>query len=194
MELTLRRDDLSLRYFDPTQSVIIPASPDGQSIRIVTSAILPIEPSIGRLLAPWEQPMGEFTLYKLPARLDIGPENPVDVDFGEQLRFLGYDAPDGCAPGDPCALVTYWQVTAPADGPRRIFLHAVDSSGEIVAQDDRLGAPAEHWQAGDLIIQLLTVSETTDELRLGVYNPISEARLRTESGKEYLVINRPLGQ
>jgi hypothetical protein len=134
--------------------------------------------------------LGEFTLYELPARLDIGPENPVDVDVGGQMRFLGYDAPDGCAPGDPCALVTYWQVTAPADGPRRIFLHAVDSSGAIVAQDDRLGAPAEHWRPGDIVVQLLTLPESTEELQLGVYDPTDGRRL-TDGGVEYIVL--PIG-
>jgi hypothetical protein len=187
MELTLRRDDLSLRYFDPTQGLIIPNSPDGQPIRIVAPTILPTAPSIRELLVPWERPMGEFTLYELPTRLDVGPEHPVDADFGGQLRFLGYDAPDGCAPGDPCTLVTYWQVTAPADGPRRIFLHAVDEAGEIVTQDDRLGAPAEHWQAGDIIIQLLTLPETTRELRLGVYDPTGGRRL-TVDGAEYIML------
>jgi hypothetical protein len=85
--------------------------------------------------------------------------------------------------------VTYWQVTAPADGPGRIFLHAVDEAGEIVAQDDRLGAPAEHWQPEDVIIQLLTLPETTAELRLGVYDPASRRRL-TVDGAEYLVLRR----
>jgi hypothetical protein len=154
----------------------------------VTPTILPISPFIKDLLAPWEEPQGEFTLYELPARLDIGPEHPVEADFGGQLRLLGYDTPDGCAPGGPCAFVTYWQVTAPADGPRRIFLHAVDESGEIVAQDDRLGAPSEHWQTGDLIIQLLTLPESTAELRLGVYDPADRRRLMVD-GAEYFVIS-----
>ncbi len=189
MELTLRRADLSLRYFDPTQSLIIPVSPEGQPIRIVTPAILPIAPAIAGLLAPWEQSHGEFTLYELPARLDIGPQQPADADFGGQLRFLGYDAPDGCAPGGPCILVTHWQVTTPADGPRRIFLHAVDGQGAIVAQDDRLGAPAEHWQAGDIVVQILTLPESTGELRLGVYNPADKQRLTTDEGAEYVVLS-----
>jgi hypothetical protein len=194
MELTLRRDDLSLRYFDPTQSLILPASPDGESIRIVNPILLALAPHLQTFLAPWKEPRGEFTLYELPARLDIGPQHTADMDFGGQLRLLGYDVVDGCAENGPCTLATYWQVTAPADGPRRIFLHAVDSAGEIISQNDRLGAPAEHWQTGDLIIQLLTLPETTEELRLGVYDPVSEVRLRTEGGGEYLVISTPVGQ
>jgi hypothetical protein len=189
MGLTLRRDDLSLRYFDPTQSLIIPASPTGQPIRIVTPTILPIAPMINRIMASWERPVGEFSLYELPARLDIGPSVPADVDFGGQLRFLGYDTPDGCAPGGRCAFVTYWQVTAPSDGPRRIFLHALDETGQIVAQDDRLGAPAGHWQPGDVIIQLLTLPGTEGQLQLGVYNPDTGERLLTESGEESVVIS-----
>jgi hypothetical protein len=155
---------------------------------------LPSAPHLQAFLAPWAEPRGEFTLYELPARLDVGPQYTADGDFGGQLQLLGYDIVEGCAEDGPCSLATYWQVTAPADGLRRIFLHAVDDSGEIIAQDDRLGAPAEHWQTGDLIIQLLTLPETTEELRLGVYDPVSEARLRLEDGGEYLVISAPESQ
>ena len=188
MALTLRRDDLALRYFDPTQSVILPAAVDGQPSRIVLPTALPPAPYIRQLLAPWERPQGEFTLYELPARLDIGPQRALDADFGGELRLLGYDVVAGCDADGPCQLATYWQVTAAADGPRRVFLHAIDATGEIVAQDDRLGVPAEHWQAGDLFIQLLTLPQTGAEQRLGVYDPTDGRRLMTDSG-DYLILD-----
>mgnify|MGYP001404493252 CR=1 FL=1 len=100
------------------------------------------------------------------------------------MRLLGYDVVQGCTVGEPCTLLTYWQATAPDGEPHRVFLHAVDEADQIVAQDDRLGAPAEFWQSGDLILQLLTLPETTAELRLGIYEPASGQRLMVD-GEEY---------
>lgn len=188
MELTLRREDLALRYFDPAQSAILPVAAEGQPSRMILPTALPLFPHLRQQLSPWERPQGEFTLYEIPARLDIGPRHAVDADFGNELRFLGYDVIAGCDPGGSCELATYWQVMAPADGPRRLFLHAVDTGGSIVAQDDRLGAPAAHWQPGDLFIQLLTLPQTAAEYRLGVYDPTDGRRLETDSA-DYLMLD-----
>ena len=189
MELTLRHHDLSLRFYDPTQSLILPASPDEQVIRIVNPTALPLFPPLRVLVAPWEVVEGEFTRYTIPANFVIAPEHTTDVDFGGQLRFRGYDVIDGCVVGEPCSLLTYWKVIAPVDGPRRLFLHAVGSDGQPVSQDDRLGAPAAYWQAGDVIVQLLSVPQSTAELRLGVYDPVSGRRLITADGTDYVVIS-----
>ena len=183
MGLNLRRDDLSVRFFDPTQSVILPFTTD-EPIRIVTPTALPLAPLLAAMFTPWEQPHGEFTAYEIPARPDIGPQIAADAEFGGQVRLLGYDVVEGCMVGEPCTLLTYWQTAAPNGQPRRIFLHAVDEAGQIVAQDDRLGAPAEFWQPGDLIMQLLTLTETTEELRLGIYDPANGQRLMVD-GEEF---------
>ena len=189
MELTLRRDDLSLRFFDPTQSLILPTTPGGQMIRVVNPSALPLSPPLRALVAPWEVIQDEFTRYAIPADFAIVPDHTADVDFGGQLRFRGYDVIDDCAVGEACSLLTYWEVVAPADGPRRLFLHAIDGAGQPVTQDDRLGAPAAHWQPGDMIIQLLSVPKSTAELRLGVYDPVSKIRLITTDGADHVVIN-----
>lgn len=188
MALTLRRDDLSLRYFDPTQSLIIPASPEGQSIRIVTPSILPFAAALRELVQPWEQPHGEFTVYELPVQQAINPQNAAEATFGDRLAFLGYDVVSECLPETRCEIVTYWRVISPSNEPLRLFLHAVDSGGETVAQDDRLGVPAEHWQAGDIIAQLLTVETTTMEMRLGVYIPQTGERLTTRAGVDHIIL------
>lgn len=188
MELSLRRDDLSLRFFDPTQSLILPAPAAGESIRIVKPSILPLADPLRNLLRRWEQSIGEFTLYELSTMPTPNPATPANVEFDNQLTFLGHAVVEGCSAGDPCQIITYWRANAPTGEPLRYFLHAVDEAGEIVSQDDRLGAPAEHWRAGDVVVQLLTVEETAAELRLGVYNPDERRRLTTVEGAEYLTL------
>ncbi len=182
--LTLGRDDLSLRYFDPTQSLIVPNSPDGQPIRIAKPTILPLATPLQQLVAAWAEQRGDFVLYEMPGQPTIAPATPAEALFGETLLYLGHDVISGCQMGELCEIVTYWRVIAPPGEPLRLFLHAVGADGETVAQDDRLGAPAEHWQADDIVMQLLAVDTTTPEMRLGVYNPESGRRLTTEAGAD----------
>ena len=189
MVLTLRRDDLSLRYFDPTQSLIVPSSPDGQPFRIVKPTILPLATPLQEVVQAWEKQQGEYVLYEGPAQPPLVPRNPAGLVFGERLLFLGHDVVGGCRLGERCEIVTYWRVMAPPGEPLRLFLHAVGDGGETVAQDDRLGAPAEHWQTGDIVMQLLTVETTTPEMRLGVYNSQSGQRLTTEAGEDSILLS-----
>lgn len=188
MALTLRREDLSLRFFDPSRSLILPAPANGQNIRVVRPAILPLAPYLQSLVSPWEQDWGEFALYAVPVDANITPAVPLAADFGE-LQLTGYDVVDGCAAGEACTVATYWRVMEATGEPRRVFLHAVDGAGEVVSQDDRLGAPAEYWQPGDQIVQLLTVPTTTSELRLGVYDPRDGRRLSRETGEEFVILD-----
>ena len=195
LELTLRRDDLRLAFFNPTESLILP-DPGGGAARLVRPAILPLAPELERLTGLWAVlPDGaatgrQFALYHYDVTPAIRPTVDADVVFGGEVRFLGYDPGPTCADSTaPCTLTTYWRVMAPTGEPRRFFLHLVDPDGAPLAQDDRLGAPAEHWRADDIVVQLLTVPRTDGELRLGVYDPADGGRLLTPEG-EYLVISR----
>ncbi len=189
MELTLRRDDLSLRYFHPEQGVILPATAAGETIRIVTPGILPLAPALNAVI-PAGRVLDDFILHEIPDGWAVVPDHAAEIDFGGQLLFLGYNLGESCEAGAACQVVTFWRVIAPPDGPRRLFLHAV-AGDETVSQDDGLGAPAGHWQVGDTVIQLLTLEEATGQLRLGVYNPDDRQRLKTAGGADYVTIELP---
>jgi len=195
MELTLRRDDLALGFFSPTESLLLP-DPSGGAARLVRPAILPLAPELAALTGPWTvlppdaAPGRQFALYRYEVMPDIRPAVAANVDFGGEVRFLGYDPGPTCAdPTAPCTLTTYWRVLAPTGLPRRFFLHAVGPDGAPLAQDDRLGAPAEYWRTGDVVVQLLTLPRSDGELRLGVYDPATGERLRTADGREYSVVS-----
>ena len=207
MELTLRREDLSLRYFDPTEALIIPSQEDGNgkpmTSRIIHPTALPVHPSLADLLVEWSGnpiAINSFTYYEINQPPLIRPRYPAEVTFGGELTLLGYDleeSPPGSenkAGGGPLAILTYWQVDEAPAGARRVFLHLVDEGGNIVAQDDRLGAPADHWSKGDIIIQRLSLFDYEEnsgvELRLGVYNPDSRVRLLTNQASEFEVLGR----
>ncbi|MDX1614655.1 MAG: hypothetical protein R3300_10130 [Candidatus Promineifilaceae bacterium] len=191
MELALRRQDLELRYFDPTGAIIVPAPTPAGTARLVRPAILPLEPALEARLLAWGANVSQqdsFVLYRLTAAPQPAPEQPAEVSFGNEVEFLGYDRLTSCeADGaTPCQLITYWRVLAPAGGPRRFFLHALDPGGDLVAQADRLDAPAAYWKPGDLIAQRhqLPSAAGGHSLHLGVYDPTGFLRLETETGQD----------
>ncbi len=191
MDLTLRREDLSLRFFDPTQSLILPGAPLGQTVRIVRPAILPLAPALESLVAAWAVPVdNRFALYQYGAPASIDPAVPQDELFGDEVRLLGYDVVQPCQVGraDPCNIVTYWQVAARPAGDRRFYLHVTDESGAVVVQDDRAGAPAAFWQPGDIVVQQFSLPSTAGELRLGVYDPATNERLLTAAGSDHVTL------
>jgi 4-amino-4-deoxy-L-arabinose transferase-like glycosyltransferase len=192
MELTLRRDDLSLGYFDPTQSLLLPAASPDQPAHLFRPTILPLDPPLAAHLTTWNifpEPFGSFTQYAIPNTPTPTPQFPTHLTFSNQLTFLGHDY---CSPlTTHCSLITYWRIEQPSPTPLRFFLHLVDDSGQPIAQDDSLGAPAEYWQPGDLLLQRhsLTVSPNEGfELRLGVYNPATLERLRTAEDADYIIL------
>ena len=198
MALSLRRDDLALRFFHPEQALLLPASRPGETARVVHPTILPPHPTLEAQLDRWgirSSHTNSFTVYEVEALPSPDPEFPAAVSFGQEVAFLGHTFFEGCRAEatDPCQIVTYWRVVGPAAGPRRFFLHALDEGGEIAATGDGLGAPAAHWQVGDLIIQRheVELAAPSQTLHLGVYNPETGHRLPAETGQEYVTLERP---
>jgi hypothetical protein len=197
MELTLRRDDLALRYFAPMRTLIVP----GEATAVIfRPAVLPLDPLLENYLLAWGaavEPLGGFTQYSLgqPA---IQPDNGVQADFAGELRLLGYDLAPTCAAETVCQIVSFWQVLRPQPEQRRFFTHlltegetaVLDAAGQPI-QDDGLESNPAYWQAGDLILfrhSLFLPGDGPYWLRMGVYEPESGRRLGTEDGREYLLL------
>ncbi len=101
----------------------------------------------------------------LPA--DALPEHTLEVRLGGQRRFLGYDLRSTeAAPGDRVPVVLYWQSTEPVADDLSIFLHLLDSAGELVWQDDGAAAhgarPTWSWEAGEVIVDPHTLALPQD--------------------------------
>ncbi len=194
MALSLRREDLRLAYFGPERTLIVPAIvrtsglPHGHAL-IARPAILPLDPALEARLMAWGAPplaAGSFVLYELAAPPAAAPAWPLEALFGGELRLLGVDL---LPAGDDGNFISYWLVETPPDGPRRLFLHAVDDAGQILAQDDGLAAPAAYWRPGDLLLfrhRMPPLPGGVAGLRLGVYAPPAGPRLRLADGGEWV--------
>lgn len=182
MALFLRREDLSLRFVNPSQALLLPAA-GGQ---MVWPSALPLDPLLQGVLDEQGVTIGEYGSYLLSQ----APQPIVDmarepVEFDGEIAFLGQRVGGG---KEGRGLLTFWRVGDPVDEPLRILLHLLDGAGLIVGQDDGLGVSAAHWQAGDILVQVHRVEAPAGEygLRVGLYNPETGVRrlYQGESGPE----------
>jgi hypothetical protein len=68
---------------------------------------------------------------------NAGPaEHPLDVELGEQIRFLGHDLEGSATPGRTLTLTLYWQALNPPKQDYTIFVHLVGPDKALVAQQD----------------------------------------------------------
>jgi hypothetical protein len=181
LDMRLRRDDLSLRWFDARRAVVLPSessavliAPAGVSLDSYFADLpgLSLRERIalrGDDLDPyfavydWE-PQAAVAALRDRARGDVA-DPPLPVDFGGVVHLVGYDLRTlDVAPGGMVELVTLWRVIDPvplrplnlsnAEEDWVMFTHALDGAGNIVGQEDRLDAPAWDWQAGDHVAQI----------------------------------------
>jgi len=116
------------------------------------------------------------------------------VNFGDALELLGYDLrTPTVSPGGTVELVILWQVVDPqvfrSEDPSSLdtepvfFTHALDGTGTLIAQEDRLDAPAWDWQAYDVVAQVHRfalpgeLSQPLVALKVGVYRRADLSRL-----------------
>jgi hypothetical protein len=218
MALTMRRNDLQLSYFNPQeQALIVPTIDSGETLRIIRPTILELDPAWEAQLATWgatPTAHDDFALYTLPSPPTIQPQVPADVTFDNELHFLGYDIVGSChlvtqatAGSPPCHLVTHWQVITPPSNPRRLFVHFLDETGNLITETyafdtaDPQSLWFPHWQPEDLILQRHVFPEQAEkvaQIRLGWFNPYtcqsgSCQNLLTDTGETYVLIEpRPI--
>lgn len=122
-----------------------------------------------------------FAVYQLPVERPL-PAVPLEasISFESRIKLEGYELlpPET---GPMRHLLTFWRVedTLPAD--LRIFIHAVDETGNLVAQHDGFDAAPEELRSGDIVIQhhVLDLPETAGslELQVGLYTLNNQQRL-----------------
>ena len=185
----------------------------GELVRDAWTAYLPADAPAGHydigLIAA--DTAGERTLTDLgeldliTREHDLTPPRPATmqaVSLGASISLAGYDLPEGAAAGAPLSLTLYWRALdeLPTDYTR--FVHLLDSTGRIVAQNDATpgdGAyPTASWVAGEAItdeVQLQLPSDLpagTYQPIVGLYNPVTGLRLTTGDGQEQITLSRPV--
>jgi hypothetical protein len=134
-----------------------------------------------------------------PAQAKAIP-NQVEVDYGGQIRLLGYEVENpALQPGESLDLTLYWEALAPMTKDYTLFIHLLDPKGHSLGGKDRpLGngvSPTSQWVVGTPIQETYQVPlkkaerlPTLVEVRLGLYHFPSLERLPA-----YDQQGRPLG-
>jgi len=111
------------------------------------------------------------------------------VQFGDELALAGYEI---TSTGGETIIDLLWDVKQTPESAYKAFLHLVDETGAIVAQQDVcLGSPSMDaacspmtgWAAGDVIRQRLRLpSGEKGQLYVGLYRPETGERLPLLAG------------
>jgi 4-amino-4-deoxy-L-arabinose transferase-like glycosyltransferase len=110
------------------------------------------------------------------------------ADFGGQFALLGYELLSGETrtseeAGEEIALVTAWRVEKRPGQSLALFIHLLDSQGQLAAQFDGLGATPDSLCPGDVLLHVHRLAIAPDArpgrywLQLGLYHPDTMARL-----------------
>jgi hypothetical protein len=85
------------------------------------------------------------------------PQIPLSVTFAGQARLVGLDLPHTqVEPGERLPLTLHWQAVTAFDKNWTVFVHLVNSNGQIVSQQDQIpGAgqfPTTGWLPGEYLV------------------------------------------
>ncbi len=142
--------------------------------------------------------LGPLTI-EAPDWLFTRPE--VDLDLGSpvlgtltQLAGASFDQTD------PANVTLVWQPLETPPDTYKVFVHLLNSAGELVAQSDSIPAqnsrPTTGWIANEFIIDQHQLSidgdlpEGTYRLVAGLYSANTSARLITEDGSDNILITQ----
>jgi len=122
---------------------------------------------------------------------DLNPSQTVDIDFGNQIRLIGFDSVNqNWESGSKIPLTLYWETLAPPGQNLNLFVHLVDpvSQHQVAGFDGPPVYPTIVWQQGNTIIDTRTLSLPADlrpgeyELSIGWYDLETLVRLPTANG------------
>ncbi len=166
--MTLRQPQVSLRWFNGQNALLLPNSPTALLLSSAQAALNPIwQPWLAsaRLVDVLPLRLTDEDRPILVYRLD-GPAiaanllrqfhaPPDTVTFGDapHVTLLGYHLNGETQAADnDLEVLTLWRMEQPvADAV--LFTHVQGADGVPVAQQDRLDAPSAFWQSGDYFVQ-----------------------------------------
>jgi 4-amino-4-deoxy-L-arabinose transferase-like glycosyltransferase len=201
--VTSHRDDLDARWFDGRFSLLLP---DVDEAFVVFPALAPLDASLTRFFSQQAQLLDRVVLRDddLNPWFDVYKWHPVAAraglplitawDFGRTVTFIGHQLlTTTIVPGGTVELLTFWRVQDSfqlpySDTELVLFTHALDATGKIVGQQDRLDVPAWNWSQGDILIQLHRF-DMDDELKGGFYPLEVGVYSRTEDGSRLPVFD-----
>lgn len=115
-------------------------------------------------------------------------ENPLQATLGQVVRLHGYRLrPNDPRPGQTLYVTLYWQAVAPMETSYTVFVHLLDSSGQVRAQHDGVpvygGRPTNRWLPNQVQVDVHEIVVPADlapgryVIQVGMYDAATGARL-----------------
>jgi hypothetical protein len=141
----------------------------------------------------WTMTCPGATTYVSPETLNVSPDgrntylrHSVNLRYGDVIQLLGYR---WRTEGTDLQMNILWETLKNPETDYKVFIHLLNSSGEIVRQYDAIPCnwqcPTSHWQAGDTVLDTATISLqglVADEyhLAIGLYHLVTQERLAVQ--------------
>lgn len=129
-----------------------------------------------------------------------GISQPRSTQFDDAMQFLGYDSiPSQARRGDTLPVTLYWRVLPGLEQNLSTFVHLIAVDGFVAAQADSLHParlPTSRWDtnvygADQHTLEIpASLAPGTYELRGGVYEPVTNTRLKTADGSDSILLGR----
>lgn len=157
----------------------------------LTASLYACVEDIPELSAEERRELSEYILTEAPT-----PEHPMELQFGDRIRLIGYDTTaDEITPGVPFTITFIWEVQRNVGGGWMQFTHVADGAGESRINRDEGGEirsryGARRWHAGEWIRDPVEVTIPTDwgsdraVFYVGFWREDDSARLDVTSGPE----------
>ena len=123
------------------------------------------------------------------------PQHPATFTYANTFSLTGYSLePSAPTANEPLTLVTHWQLEAQFHNTTHYFIHVLDESGQLVAQEDgpflvdfRFYPEAEFLPGTcvRLVHQLPPLPAGNYHVYVGLYQWESQERLPTQTGETY---------
>jgi hypothetical protein len=179
---------------DPHDILLPPTLPPGQ-YRLVVGLLTP-EQTLLNVAGEEQFDLTTVTTIDRPHNFEP-PEPQIDqtVNFSDQLRLMGLDMPQQPIPaGAELPLTLHWQAIATPGKSWTVFVHLINETGDIVAQQDQIPGdgqyPTTGWLPDEYVADnynlLIPANTPPGEylLEIGLYDKNDFSRLPvTENGK-----------
>jgi hypothetical protein len=155
---------------------------------LLGSTILPFVPTVVDL--------GKIEI-KNRARVMTAPTiaRALDAAFDKKIKLLGYDVKSD-ASQKTAQVILYWRALAQMNTSYTVFVHLLDAQGKVIAAGDATPGngdfPTTGWIEDEYItdahtLSLENVPAGSYQIEIGVYDPVTGARLKTTDSADRLL-------
>ncbi len=127
----------------------------------------------------------------------VPTDTPVDAIFGGKAKLLGYNI-ERDVPQRGVRITLVWRSLALMDTSYTVFVHLLDSKGSVIVSGDAIPAggdlPTTGWIEGEYVADVHSFTLPADlpegdyPIEVGLYDPITGARLKTADGQDRVIL------